>query len=40
MMKVIVKCLNLIFETGDYSRIASSFISPLCTSIQASSSSN
>jgi len=33
MMMAIVKCLCLIFEIGDYSKITSTLINPLCASI-------
>jgi hypothetical protein len=33
MMKAIVRCINIIFEIGDYSKVQSSFIEPMLTSI-------
>lgn len=33
MMKLIVKCINFIFENGDYNRVTSTFITPICISI-------
>ena len=38
MMRAIVRCLNLIFEMGDYSKVQSSFIEPLCSQLHASGS--
>ena len=36
MLRAIVRCLNLIFEMGDYSKVQSTLIEPLCSLIQAS----
>ena len=33
MMKAIVRCINLIFETGDYSKVQTTFVEPLLSAV-------